>query len=58
MSLSSKCDDYELLAEVYQAAVAKARRDAELEARMARTTPAQRKREREATLLRIKSGQS
>jgi HK97 family phage prohead protease len=34
--------------------VAQAERDAELEARLARTTPAQRKREREAALLRIK----
>jgi hypothetical protein len=53
-SLTQTAMEYRALAKADLAAIEKAKRDAEIEARMASTTPQQRKREREATLLRIK----
>jgi hypothetical protein len=53
-SLKERAAEYRVQAKADMAYVAKAKRDAEFEARMARTSPQQRRRQREATLLRIK----
>jgi HK97 family phage prohead protease len=56
-SLSAQAAEYRRQAEADMALVAKAKREADLEERMASTTPAQRKREREAALLQIRGRQ-
>jgi hypothetical protein len=53
-SLSAQAAEYRAVAKADMAAIAKAKREAGIEERLASTTPAQRKREREAALLRIR----
>jgi HK97 family phage prohead protease len=53
-SLTQQAAEYRQQAKADMAAIAKAKREAAIEERLASTTPAQRKREREAQLLRIR----